>query len=311
MIRVALSAVLLVSLAPAPCPAAAPEPGEYTAELNGLKHWYRVSGKGPVCLMPSPAWGASSDLYFRTLKQLEKYFTVVYLDSRGCGRSARPQTAKEYTWDLLVSDLDALRAHLKQEKVWLMGHSEGGIEAVHYACNHPGRVAGLVLLAASAAVGPTDDLAAFMRVSKRKDEPWFAEAMKVQRAGPPKTDAGMAAGMEKMLPAYWANPGRIEKYKADFAAATMSAAAFAARVDSKRQHFDLTAELEKVTAPALVVVGDRDFICPPHMSRTLHVGLERSKLMVLEDCGHFPWLEQAEVFEAQLPKFLKALGVSE
>jgi hypothetical protein len=44
---------------------------------------------------------------------------------------------------------------------------------------------------------------------------------------------------------------------------------------------------------------------------TLHVWLERSKLLVPEKCGHFPWLEQAEVFEAQLPRFLKALGVCE
>lgn len=311
MIRDALPAVLFVALLPAPCPAAPPTPGEYTAELNGLKHWYKVSGRGPVCLMPSPAWGVSSDLYFRTLKPLEKYFTVVYLDSRGCGRSAKPKTTKEYTWDHLVSDLDALRAHLKQDKVWLMGHSEGGIEAVHYACKHPDRVAGLVLFAASAAFGPGDDWAALARAMRRKDEPWFPEAMKLMAAGPPKSDADMAAGHEKLLPGYWAKPERIEKYKADFAAGTMSATAFAAQRDSNRLHFDLTGELNRVKAPVLVVVGDRDDACPPHMSRTLHVGLERSKLLVLEDCGHFPWLEQAKEFEAQLPRFMKALGVPE
>ena len=47
--------------------------GEFTQELNGLKLWYRVSGSGPVCLMPpTPAWGPSSDLYFRTLQSLER-----------------------------------------------------------------------------------------------------------------------------------------------------------------------------------------------------------------------------------------------
>src|SRR5216683_8286267 len=55
-------------------------PGEFTAELNGLKLWYKVSGNGPVCLIPTPAWGPSSDLWFRTLKPLENTFTIVYLD---------------------------------------------------------------------------------------------------------------------------------------------------------------------------------------------------------------------------------------
>ena len=72
--------------------------GEFTAKLNGLKLWYKVSGQGPVCLMPAPGWGPSSDLYFRTLKSLEKTFTIVYLDTRGTGRSERAKSATEYTW---------------------------------------------------------------------------------------------------------------------------------------------------------------------------------------------------------------------
>src|ERR1039457_2932050 len=61
--------------------------GEFTVQINGIKMWYKVSGTGPVCLMPSPAWGMSSDLYIKTLKPMEKIFTMVYLDSRACGRS--------------------------------------------------------------------------------------------------------------------------------------------------------------------------------------------------------------------------------
>jgi hypothetical protein len=33
-------------------------PGEHVAELNGLRLWYKVSGTGPVCLLPNPPWGA-------------------------------------------------------------------------------------------------------------------------------------------------------------------------------------------------------------------------------------------------------------
>lgn len=31
--------------------------GEFTAKVNGLQLWYKVSGRGPVCLMPTPGWG--------------------------------------------------------------------------------------------------------------------------------------------------------------------------------------------------------------------------------------------------------------
>jgi proline iminopeptidase len=283
--------------------------GEYTAELNGLKLWYKVSGQGPLCLMPTPGWGPSSDLYFRSLKSLEKHFTVVYLDSRGTGRSARAKAATEYSWDNYNADLDALRVHLKQDKVWMMGHSEGGMQILHYACQHPDRISGLVILASTAAVSPADDLAILSRIMKRKDEPWFAEAMKLQQAGPPKTDAEMAAGMEKLLPAYWANPKRIEKFKEHFAATTMSAEAMRGQQASKRMQFDLTGELKNVIAPALIVAGDKDVFCPPAAARQMHLGLPNSKLLIFEDCGHFMWMEKAEAFDAQVPQFLKALGL--
>ena len=285
------------------------ENGEFTAELNGLKLWYRVSGTGPVCLMPSPPWGPSSDLYFHTMKPLEKIFTVVYLDSRGTGRSQRAPSAQEYTWELLDADLDALRLHLQQDKVWLMGHSQGGMLAMHYSCRHPDRVNGLVLLATQATLGAGDDAGLLKRAMRRKDESWFPEALKTFMLPPPTTDAEMSAREKIMLPAYWADPARFEKYADDFAATSMSAVALKGVMESKRFPFDVTKQLTELTAPTLIVAGDKDLFCPPTAARQIHLCLRNSKLLIVEDCGHFPWMEQAEEFNIQVPKFLHALGL--
>jgi proline iminopeptidase len=287
------------------------ENGEFTAELNGLKLWYKVSGAGPVCVMPSPAWGPSSDMYFRTLQPLEKHFTIVYLDSRGTGRSQRAKSPKEYTWDHLVTDLEALRAHLKQEKVWLMGHSEGGVVVLHYACKHPERVGGLVLLSTAGAARPADVLAVMARAKKRKGhEPWFDEVMK-EGLKPAKTDEEMAAKLMKGMPLYWSDPARFEKHKEHFAATSFSAEADRGAFESKRvpPDFDLTTPLKKLSAPALIVAGDADLLCPLAAPAHLHLSLSNSKLLLIEDCGHFPWLEQADTFNAQVPRFLEALGL--
>jgi len=285
------------------------ENGEFTAKLNGLELWYKVSGRGPVCLMPAPGWGPSSDLYFRTLKPFEKTFTMVYLDTRGTGRSARAKAATEYTWEHLVADLDALRAHLKQDKVWMMGHSEGGMQIMHYACKYPERVSGLVLLATAATIPPGPPPGLIAGIMRRKEEPWFPEAMKAIQAGPPKTDEEMAAGMNKFLPIYWADWKRIAKHQEHFAATSMSVDARRGMEASRNKGFDLTEELKKVTAPALIVAGDKDIICPPRAARQIHLSLPNSKLLLMEDCGHFVWLEQAEEFNAQAPKFLETLGL--
>jgi proline iminopeptidase len=293
-------------------------PGEFTAELNGLKLWFKVSGTGPVCLMPTAAWGPSSDMCFRTLRPLEKTFTVVYLDTRGTGRSQRAATTKEYTWEHLVADLDALRAHLGQEKVWLMGHSEGGMYVLHYACTHPQRVNGLILLDTAAVWDEQADKDIMSRMQRRRDQPWFAEAMKAIQQGvfsergffsgeTVKSDEDLIAQVKASTPLYWSDPANIAPHAADFEAGSMSATAFRGSIDSHRLPFDLREPLQRVTAPALIVVGDDDFICSPFAAKRLHLCLPNSKLLVIEKAGHFPWLEQPEAFFSDVPAFLEAL----
>jgi proline iminopeptidase len=281
--------------------------GEFTADINGLKLWYKVSGVGPVCLMPNPAWGPSSDLYFRTLKPLEKHFTLVYLDSRGTGRSERAKSGKEYTWEHLVADLDDVRRHLKQERIWLMGHSLGGVQILHYVCQHTDRVKGLVLLNTRAEMNNKDkDI--MSRVELRKNEAWFGEAVMAMRITP-KTDEQFAEAARKSLPLFWSDPKKIANFEKDFAATTLSAAAKLGQMESKRIPFDLTEKLKKVKSPALIVVGDDDYWCSPVAARRLHLCLSNSKLLHIEKSGHFPWMEQPEDFFDQVPKFLESLGV--
>lgn len=285
--------------------------GEYTVELNGMRLWYRVSGSGPVCLMPTPAWGPSSDLYFRTLGSMEKLFTVVYVDSRGTGRSGRAKTPGEYDWDHLVGDLEGLRAHLKQEGIWLMGHSEGGVQVLQYAIKHPNRVRGLVLLSSSAVQDDSSFADMRRRQLLRGGEPWYEVAAKAfEDETPPPTDEAFAKNLKAGLPLYWSDPAKIEPFQDDFGASLPSAHAAVASYESGRYPFDLRDQLRNVTAPTLIVVGDDDIVCSPEAATALHLALPNSKLLLIEASGHFPWMEQPEVFETRVSEFLRVMGVA-
>lgn len=289
-------------------PRRALEAGEFIAELNGLKLWYKVSGTGPVCLMPTPAWGPSSDLYFRTLSSMEKIFTVVYLDSRGTGRSECAATAQEYTWDHLVADLEALRAHLEQEEVWMMGHSEGGVQVLAYACKYPERLNGMVLLDSLAVADDAQSADMMERAARRMEYSWYDDAMKALASNPtsPKEFSMM---LDSILPLYWADPSVAVRFEGDFAATTLSFEAMVGQTESQQFPFDFTAQLKGVKVPTLIVVGDDDFICSPAIARRIHLTLPNSKLLLIEKSGHFPWMEQPAVFEKQVPEFLVALGL--
>ncbi|HSP80578.1 MAG TPA: alpha/beta hydrolase, partial [Myxococcaceae bacterium] len=133
--------------APRPSPLAV---GEHHRVLNGVRLYYRVAGqppeeKAPVLFLHGGP-GYNSYSFSRLMgTRLERVRRMVYLDQRGCGRSERPWDG-QYSLEVLVADLEALRQELGVERWVLLGHSFGGTLALEYAARHPQRVAGVVFV---------------------------------------------------------------------------------------------------------------------------------------------------------------------
>ncbi|MDH6141239.1 pimeloyl-ACP methyl ester carboxylesterase [Kitasatospora sp. GP30] len=75
---------------------------------------------------------------------------VIAPDQRGQGASER---ADDYSRDGYLGDLLALLDHLGLDRVVLLGHSLGGINAYQFAARHPERVAAIVDVEGPAALG--------------------------------------------------------------------------------------------------------------------------------------------------------------
>ena len=281
--------------------------GEFTARLNRLKLWYRVSGSGPVCLFPSPGWGPSSDLYAKTLNRLEQYFTVVYLDTRGSGRSEKPADVANYRHDDLSDDLEALREHLGQKKVWVAGHSEGGWLAAHYALRYPQSCSGLLLIDSIYAHDADwrKDVAA--RRERRKSEPWYEEVAKAL-ADPHALDSdkSFTAAITLSLRFSFHDAANIETLKS--AQGAVSLTAFKGRQQSNKGGA-YALKLEDVHVPTLIVVGASDDRCSPRQAERIHTEIAGSKLLLIEDAGHFPWIEQPDRFFEAVERGLSSFGV--
>ncbi len=83
--------------------------------------------------------------YLLHLKSLADEYYVVFYDQRGSGLSER-LAAEELTLENCLSDLDAIVDHYgRGDKVYLIGHSWGGMLASGYTAKHPQKLAGVVL----------------------------------------------------------------------------------------------------------------------------------------------------------------------
>lgn len=63
-------------------------------------------------------------------------------------------------------------------------------------------------------------------------------------------------------------------------------------------------ELTKITIPVSLIWGKQDKVTPPAVATEFHELLPNSELNWVDKCGHAPMMEQPEVFNAYLQKFL-------
>ena len=152
---------------------------------DGRALTYRREGSGPV-LVCHPGGPGYSSRYFGDLAGLGELFTLVLLDPRGTGGSDRPSDALAYGLDDYVGDVEELGgAHLGLEQLLLLGHSHGGVLAAQAYAAAPTR--GASRSSCSRARSPRFqeehvDAMAEASCEKRKEQPWFEEAVQVLEA---------------------------------------------------------------------------------------------------------------------------------
>ena len=104
--------------------------------------------------------------------------------------------------------------------------------------------------------------------------------------------------------AYFADRSKAKLLTDPMTTESFNDATFWAIVPQMIMGLDLRAGLEKVQAPVLVIHGKQD---PLESAQEVHETFPGSRLEILENAGHFPWLEQPDAFYEKLDAFLGML----
>jgi 3-oxoadipate enol-lactonase len=258
---------------------------------DGTAIRYAISGEGmgpPIALIHSLAmdryfWNAVVDL-------MKPSATLLSYDCRGHGESDKP--AGPYSVKLFADDLHDLLNHIGWTSAIVAGASIGGSVALGFATKYPAQVSGLGLFDTTAWYGPDapedwdgravkakqDGLAGLVGFQKTR---WFGEAFREQH--PEIVEASVATFLRNDVVAY-------------------------AETCRMLGNFDLRSELNKITVPTAVAVGEEDYATTPAMAGDLHAGIRNSTLTVIEGGRHLTPLEKPGAIAAQLDALLKRAG---
>lgn len=283
---------------------------DHTARLNGVDLHYRILGEGPVLFLVSAGWGIGSAYMQRAFHPLAKYRRLVFIDTRGSGLSGRPSDSKHMGTVDMADDLEALRIHLGLSEISILGHSNSGAIALSYAERYTDRVSKLVLLD-SQVIGLSAAADTQRILQNRSTDPRFEDAVIAVskffsgKVNPATTDESLEAFIAQVLPLFLCSPEKTLPLAQKQIAGPISSYAFSAQFGADAAFVtDQTEFLDVITAKTLIIVGRYDYICPVALSARLHEGIPDSRMIIFENSGHFPWMEEPEMFFTELANFL-------
>ena len=271
---------------------------------DGRALTYRREGEGPL-LVCHPGGPGFSSLYLADLGGLAESRTLILLEPRGTGASDAPTDERAYATSDYVADVEELRLHLGVEQIDVLGHSHGGVVGVAYAAEHPASIRRLVLANSLARLHP-QEMEAFMQ--SHANEPWYEDAQDAfarEEAGDFDDEDELRALALREFPFYFAHYDDCARtYLEENVAAERPNPDALKLFNEAIETWDMRAELGRVRAPTLVLTGDVDFICGPACADDLVEGIAGARRVVIEDCGHFSFVEQPERFRREVATFL-------
>jgi len=281
--------------------------GDHFAVINGKKLKYHVAGCGPVCII-QPG-GPGIDWTYLRMPDVEKFLTIVYLSPLGSGDSDRLENPTDYTKRRFADDIEGLRQFLGLERIYLLGHSHGGMVAQVYAIDHSDKLNGLILYGATPTTGKEwfEDVGANMKWFEK--EPWFPTAAKAFADAPKiKTDDEYAEGFRKVIGLYLYDYGSMrEKIDRLLGSMRFTVAPFQGYL-AEMASYDVRDRLKDINTPTLVITGRKDFITSVKISEALRDGIPGARIAILEKSGHWGHIEEPKAFSAAVKGFVTEDG---
>lgn len=273
---------------------------------HGLDIHYREFGQGAPLLILGGGPGDSSDRYLGLCELLATQARCILVDQRGTGAS-KPAVYNASTLSiaLTLDDLEAVRRQLGLRQWSVLGFSYGGYLASLYAHSHPAAVSSLVLLGS---VGLNldgfpqfmDNVSSRLCASDRELVAYWSDPGRMKADAPGATTEIIRAYM----PGYF-----FDRKKSLLVSQVMKASDFDFEMgewiikDIENKKLDLAALTPAFAGAVLILHGRQD---PSGESAPL--ALQRyyrnSRLVFVEKCGHYSWVEQPEKILAAVGEFL-------
>lgn len=287
-------------------------PREGYAPVGNIQLYYREIGEGQPIIVIHGGPDFSHSYLLPDMDRLSDSFYLIYYDQRGRGRSTQNVQVEDVTIRSEIEDLESLRRYLGLDSIVVLGHSWGGLLAMEYAVRYPDFVSHLILM--NAAPASHEDYILFRQELARKRGFGDVETLKAllsstqYQEGDLETDAKYYKLHFKVT---LREPEHLTRVIQNLRLNMNKEGILKARAIEKRLYdetwflgeYNLLPLLKRIGSPTLVLHRGYDFI-PIDIAARIAQAIPEARLVVLEECGHFSYLECPDQVQKEIVDFL-------
>ncbi len=288
------------------------------AKVNGTQIFFDVIGsevvkqapyyyRKPICFVFHGGPGSSHFHYLPSFLELADTFQLIMINARNTGFSPRG----DYHENSLAQDADdgeALREYLGLDKIYVLGHSYGGMIAQKYAIEHSDHLHGLILSSSAPdyRFESYGDPVVERRGTEEQKELW-----KLKKQGKITNLADYISRMGSLYHYYYDTPeqakeaedgmivsGKVQNTKVNI---------WQRNESGDLSSFDLKPDLHKIKCPVLLMCGAEDFITAPINSEHIKECIPQAEFHCIEKACHSIYDDNPELSFGYIRKFVNRI----
>lgn len=245
-------------------------------------------GSGPVFIF-IPGLVGLHDAWDFQIAEFSKRYRCITFDHRGAGDSDKP--ANGYTTDALARDVIGLMDKLGIDKAHVAGTSTGGCVLQNLAIDHPGRLRCCIF---SNTWAKADEFITRVQMTRRRIALSYGAEEYV------KVSSLFTSGAMQ----FRYDLDKVQDLERRALATVAPVEILVQRIDMTLAH-DRTAELSKIRSPSLIVGTSDDATVPSYQSEDLHKAIADSRLILVEEGGHYSYRRHWQEWNRMVDAFLE------
>jgi proline iminopeptidase len=268
--------------------------------VEGAELHYVMEGKGTPCIV----LGHSESCRRIFSKELRDHFKFVFTDLRHDARSNSSLESSKITLDTFLDDIDKVRRTLGLDKTAVLGHSIHSLLALEYARKYPQNTSHVIMTGFTpyrSAAGVADEF----WESDASDERKMIFKQNLEKLK--EVDLSKMSSKERMVKTYMVHTPRIS-YDPAYDLSWIYEAVEpnpGIRLFEIFKNYDIAKRPGQVATPVFLALGRYDYLCPYFLWDDRKDVLPNLSYNLFEKSGHFPMVEEQELFDKKLIEWIK------